>query len=172
MNEGIHPVAPGKQNRAGLTVWKRLARFPDENSARRCLEEVRWAGGRYCGHCGSEKTKPVPNEKPMPYWCSECRSYFSVKTGTPMQSSKLPLRKWVMAMSMMTTSRKGVSSMKLHRDLGVTQKAAWFMVRRIRRAWESEDGLFDGPFEPDATPAGWRYDPAKKDKKDGGSRHP
>ena len=95
----------------------------------------------------------------MPYRCTDCRAYFSVKTGTLMEKSPLPLRKWAMALYLHITSLKGVSSMKLHRDIGVTQKTAWFMLQRIRRAWDSRGsddddwpfGDFDGPVEADET---------------------
>lgn len=142
----------GKSHRNGLTVFELFELFPDEGAAREWFEEVFWGQGRYCGHCGSGRTRPVKNEKPMPYWCTDCRSYFSVKTGTPLECSRLPLHKWVVAMYLMTTSLKGVSSMKLHRDLGVSQKTAWFMIHRIRKAWE-EDGFvgFSGPVEADET---------------------
>ncbi len=142
----------GKSYRNGLDVFELFDMFPDEAAARAWFEGVFWSAGRYCGHCGSGRTRLVKNEKPMPYWCTDCRSYFSVKTGTPMECSRLPLRKWVVAMYLMTTSLKGVSSMKLHRDLGVSQKTAWFMIHRIRKAWE-EDGFmgFSGPAEVDET---------------------
>ena len=78
----------------------------------------------------------------MPYHCGECREYFSVKTGTVMQSSKVPLQKWVIAMYLLSTSLKGVSSMKLHRDLGMTQKTAWLLAQKIRQGWlEGNDKL-------------------------------
>ena len=67
----------------------------------------------------------------MPYWCSACRSYFSVRTGTSLECSKVPLRKWAIAIYLCLTSLKSVSSMKLHRDINVSQKAAWFMLHRI-----------------------------------------
>ena len=87
----------------------------------------------------------------MPYWCSDCRSYFSVKVSTVLESSKISLRKWVFAIYLHLTSLKGVSSMKLHRDIGVSQPCAWFMLQRIRKAWESEDSPFAGPVEIDET---------------------
>ncbi len=142
--------APGKAYRQGLSVFELFEMFPDEGAARRWFEGVRWVAGRYCGHCGSTNTSEVPNEKPMPYWCTDCRKYFSVKVGTPMQSSKLSLRKWVVAMYLMSTSLKGVSSMKIHRDLKVSQPTAWFMIHRIREAWNMEgDKPFRGPVEVD-----------------------
>ena len=87
----------------------------------------------------------------MPYRCSDCGGYFSVKTGTVMGNSHLPLRKWAFAIYLHLTSLKGVSSMKLHRDIGVPQKTAWFMLQRIRKAWEGGDKLFAGPVEIDET---------------------
>ena len=87
----------------------------------------------------------------MPYRCSDCRSYFSVKTATVMRKSHIPLRKWVFAIYLHLTSLKGVSSMKLHRDIGVSQPAAWFMLQRIRKAWGSDVSLFSGPIEIDET---------------------
>ena len=94
-------------------------------------------------------TSAVPSGKPMPYWCSDCRSYFSVKVGTVMESSKIPLRKWAIALYLMSTNLKGVSSMKLHRDLGIRQATAWHMEHRIRQAWQSDSFAFSGPVEVD-----------------------
>ena len=142
---------PGKAFRAGMSLIELFDMFPDENSALEWFEVVRWDKGRYCGHCASIKTREVKGGKPMPFWCADCRSYFSVKTGTPLHSSKIPLRKWALAMYLMTTSLKGVSSMKLHRDLGITQKAAWHMAQRIRKAWEEKSIPFIGPVEVDET---------------------
>lgn len=149
--------APGKNHRQGISIIELTEMFPDEASAVRWFEAVRWPDGeRHCGHCGSVETKEVPNAKPMPYWCKSCRSYFSVRTGTSIEKSRLPLRKWVFAVYLYVTSLKGVSSMKLHRDLKVTQKTAWFMLHRLREAWgesglESEIDRFTGPVEADET---------------------
>lgn len=141
----------GKSYREGITLIKLFEMFPDEASAREWFEDARWPDGRACAKCGSVNTRKVPNEKPMPYWCTDCRSYFSVKTGTVLRSSKLPLRKWVLAFYQITTNLKGVSSMKLHRDLGISQASAWFMLHRIREAMDSGDPLFGGPVEADET---------------------
>ena len=87
----------------------------------------------------------------MPYWCSDCRQYFSVKLGTVMESSNLPLRKWAIAFYQILTNLKGVSSMKLHRDLGIAQSSAWHLGHRIREAMSGNDPVFSGPVEADET---------------------
>ena len=145
--------APGKSHREGLTVVQLMDMFPTEEVAREWFESVVWENGRHCPKCGSVETKEVPNAKPMPYWCKGCRSYFSVRTGTTMARSNVPLRKWAIAIYLCLTSLKSVSSMKLHRDIGVSQRAAWFMLHRIREAWGEDDGEepFDGPVEVDET---------------------
>ena len=144
--------APGKSHRHGITILELAAMFPDEQAAIDWFESRLWPNGRCCGHCGSVKTREVPNRKPMPYWCTDCRSYFSVKTGTALERSKVPLRKWVFAVYICVTHLKSVSSMKLHRDLGVTQRTAWFMLHRLREAWGTDTvGGFTGPVEVDET---------------------
>lgn len=147
--------APGKSERTGLTVLQLFQMFPDETASRKWLEDIRWPDGeRFCPHCGSLKTTAVKNEIPMPYHCGECRQYFSVKTGTVMQSSKVALQKWVIAMYLMSTSLKGVSSMKLHRDLGVTQKTAWMLAQKIRQGWIDGSDKLTGKVEVDETYVG------------------
>lgn len=144
--------APGKHYRKGITLIELMALFPNEEAATKWFESIFWAKGRCCGKCGSENTKEVPNAKPMPYWCTDCRSYFSVKTGTAIARSNIPLQKWAIAIYLCLTSLKSVSSMKLHRDIGVSQKTAWFMLHRIREAWSHDsDGGFNGPVEADET---------------------
>ena len=147
--------APGRAHRQGISMIELYEMFPDEDSAVRWFEETRWANGRHCPHCGNTETAETKNRRPMPYFCKACRSYFSVRTGTPMQNSRLPLRKWVFALYLYVTSLKSVSSMKLHRDLKVTQKTAWFMMQRLRAAWD-QSGLapLPGPVEADETYVG------------------
>jgi len=143
--------APGKAHRVGLSIIEVMDMFPDENAARLWVESVVWAEGRECGKCGSSRTREATHAK-MPYWCTDCRSYFSVKTGTPLAHSNISLRKWAIAIYLCLTSLKSVSSMKLHRDLNVSQKTAWFMLHRIREAWmPPDDDKFNGPIEVDET---------------------
>ena len=87
----------------------------------------------------------------MPFHCSDCRKYFSVRTNTLLQNSKLSLSTWAIAFYLFSTNLKGVSSMKLHRDLGITQKSAWHRAHRIREAWNVAADKFAGPVEVDET---------------------
>ncbi len=143
--------APGKSFRVGISLIELGEMFPDEQAARDWFEAKRWPNGRRCPGCDSENTAPIPREKPMPYRCRDCNLFFSVRTGTAFERSKVPLKKWAYAIYMCVTNLKGVSSMKLHRDVKVSQKTAWFMAHRIRQAWEQEGGLFAGPVEVDET---------------------
>ena len=145
--------APGKAHREGITIVELMDMFPTEDAAVAWFESVIWPDGeRHCGKCGSTRTREVQNAKPMPYWCTDCRSYFSVRTGTPIARSNVPLRKWAIAVYLCLTSLKSVSSMKLSRDIGVKQSTAWFMLHRIREAWAvDDDDQFDGPVEADET---------------------
>ena len=106
--------------------------FPDEQSAVDWFERLRWPDGRHCPKCEFTGTRPVPRGKPMPYWCGGCRSYFSVRTGTVIRNSPLPLLKWLTAIYLYVASLDGISSVQLHRDLNITQKSAWFMLRLLR----------------------------------------
>ena len=160
-------TAPGKSHRTGISLMELTEMFPDEASAVKWFESIHWPDGeRHCGKCGSTKTHEVKSGKPMPYRCSDCRSYFSVRTGTMMESSRLPLRKWAFATYLYVTNLKGVSSMKLHRDLKITQKTAWFMLHRLRDAW-GESGLerFVGPVEADETYIGGKRKNMPKSKR-------
>lgn len=126
--------------------------FPDDDAAQAWLEEQRWGGEPWCSHCGSFNVRRN-NHPSMPWRCAEreCRKRFSVRVGTLLQGSKLGYQIWVIAIYLLTTSLKGQSSMKLHRDLNVTQKTAWFLAHRIRKAFADESDPFTGPVEVDET---------------------
>lgn len=155
----------GKSDRSRINLMELFEMFPDEASARRWFEDTRWPDGRACSKCGSVNTREVPNEKPMPYWCTDCRSYFSVKTGTVMHSSQLPMRIWAIAIHRVTTSPNGFSSMQLHRDLKIRQATAWHLLHRIHEAMDSGDPLFIGPVEADETYFGDKEGDKREPKK-------
>lgn len=118
-----------------VSLYQFFQRFPDEAAARTYFETNRWSGEVSCPHCGSLSVAPVKSMKPMPYRCRDCRQHFSVRTGTVLAESRLPLHKWLMAIYMMTTARKGIPSTQMAHELGITQKSAWFLAQRIREKW-------------------------------------
>ena len=145
--------APGRAHREGLTTREAVAMFPNREAAEKWFESIIWDEGRFCPHCGSLDTKERKNRKPMPYWCTGCHKYFGIQTGTVMARSQIPLEDWAYAVYLHVSSLKGVSSMKLHRELGITQKAAWHMNHRIREAFEIQ-AKFEGEAEFDEMYAG------------------
>lgn len=150
----LHKMAttgPGKSYRKGLSLLDLADMFPDEKAATEWFEYWYWLNEEMaCMRCGSPNCYRVKSGKPMPYRCRDCKKYFSLKTGTAMEASNIPLRKWAYAIYLEMTSLKGVSSMKLHRDLKISQSAAWFMKHRIREGLAAETRrLFYGPVEAD-----------------------
>ena len=146
---------PEKVHREGISLIELAEMFPDEASATKWFEKQIWPNGRHCPRCGCTDTREATETAGLPYPCAGCQKPFSVRIGTTLERSKVPFRKWVFAIYLHMTSLKGVSSMKLHRDLKVTQKTAWFMLHRIREAWATErQELFYGPVEVDETYVG------------------
>ena len=159
--------APGKHDREGISMFDLERMFPDEQAATEWFEKARWGSEPYCPRCGGvDRVRPVKNKTPMPWHCGDCRRYFSVRTGTVLERSKIPLRKWAYGIFLWTTSLKGVSSMKLHRDLDISQKSAWFMAHRLREAYTAGGGLFDGPVEVDETYIGGKRKNMRKSKRE------
>ena len=122
-----------------ITFQDLVELFPDNESGERWFEEQRWGEcGKpdHCPLCGSsEMLRAVPSGKPLPYWCGSCRRNFSVRVGTALHRSSIPLNKWAIAIHLWSASPEGISFMKLHRNLGITQKSAYRMARRLLEAW-------------------------------------
>ena len=144
--------APGKHERTGITILELMRMFPDNETAEKWFMNIRWPDGVSCVRCESENVQTGSKHKTMPLRCRTCGKKFSAKTGTVMQSSKLGYQIWAIAIYILATGIKGTSSMKLHRDLGITQKTAWYLAHRIRKSWD-RDGItsFLGPVEVDET---------------------
>ena len=122
--------------------------FQDADKAREYLENLRWPEGPVCPHCDTDKP-PMKlqgkSTRPGLYKCVGCRKQFTVTVGTVFERSRVPLKKWLMAVHLMCASMKGISAHQLHRMLGVTYKTAWFMAHRIREAMRDESGgMFGG----------------------------
>jgi transposase-like protein len=127
------------------TFVEMLDKLPDENSCREYLENIAWNGEPVCPHCGSKSKEHykinVKHEFKGLYKCKDCRERFTVTVGTMFEGSHVPLRKWFIAMYIFNSHKKGISSLQLHRDLGVTQKTAWFMLHRIRETFSNEPDI-------------------------------
>ena len=143
--------APGKHFRKGLSFKHLFKMFPDDETARDWFERVRWPNGPRCPHCGWDDIQSGAAHKTMPYRCRrrECRKRFSVRIGSAMEESLIGYQAWAIAIFLFSTNLKGVSSMKLHRDLEITQKSAWYLAHRIRKAFETPGDFFGGEVEVD-----------------------
>jgi len=136
------------------TLFQMMAAFPDEQTAIDHFTAIRWAGGAYCPLCGSTKVYHFSDKRT--HKCGDCRKRFSIKVGTIFEDSKIELRKWMMAVWLITSHKKGIASTTLAKDLGVTQKTAWFMLHRLRHAarTQSFNKPLDGEVEIDETYVG------------------
>ncbi|MYI68552.1 MAG: IS1595 family transposase [Boseongicola sp. SB0673_bin_14] len=146
--------SPGKSFREGLSFMEVADMFSDEDKAREWIAENRWPDGPYCPKCGSFNVQSNIKHKSMTHRCRDCyngksRTMFSIKTGTVMEGSNLKYRAWAIGIYMFMTNIKGVSSTHLRRELKCSQKAAWFMMHRLRKVFETDAGPFSGPVEVD-----------------------
>jgi transposase-like protein len=151
-----------------LNLATLAAIFADETQAMEFLEEKRWPDGPACPFCQSRsvyKLTPKPGStspvRSGVYKCKVCRKQFTVRVGTIFEDSHIPLAKWLMAIHLMTSSKKGISSHQLGRELGITLKSAWFLSHRVREAMRQEPmaGLLSGVVEMDETYVGGKPRP-------------
>lgn len=140
--------------------------YHDEEAARAFLEGARWPEFVNCPLCGSvEKIGKLAGESMGPGWwyCGACQDKFTVRVGTVMERSHIPLHKWLLGFRLMSSSKKGISAHQLHRTLGITYKSAWFLCHRIREAMTDTDptplGGKDKIIEADETYYGKTGDP-------------
>lgn len=119
-----------------VSTYEFLKRFPDETTAQQYLEAKRWNGSPVCPKCGSagKMHKQIRDGVEGYHRCPDCLAVFTVRTGTIFERSHVPLDKWLFAIYLLASSRKGISSLQLSKELGITQKTAWFMLQRIREA--------------------------------------
>lgn len=140
-----------------ISAYEFFKKFQDEITARHYLEAQRWNSMPTCPHCkDTVRIQTLKNKFDGYYRCLACKETFTVRTGTIMERSHIPLTKWLYAMYLITTSRKGVSSLQLSKELGITQKSSWFLMHRIREACGDHTGydvsiLLKGIVEVDET---------------------
>ncbi len=127
-------------SKSTISTFQLFARFPDNESARVYLEARLWPAGVTCPDCGGMDR--ITTRKDGFYRCNACGDFdFTIRTNTIFERSKVPLNKWLYAMYLVVTARKGISSMQLAKEIGVTQKTAWFIIGRLREACSAPDSI-------------------------------
>jgi len=115
-----------------LSAFEFFEKFPDEASAIAYFEDVRWPDGVICPRCNSDRTKPIRDRHR--HHCNGCGRQFSVRTGSLLENSRIPVRKWLYTIYIFQIARKDISSVQLGKELGISQHSAWFMLHRLREA--------------------------------------
>ena len=132
-----------------LSVFGFMRQFPDEQAALAFVEKHIWGDTPICPRCNGKSTSPRPKIKG--HRCKKCDKNFTVRVGTVFENSPLPLQKWLYAMYLLQTARKGVSSLQLSKELDVQQKTAWFVLHRLREACDLSAFQLTGIVEVDET---------------------
>ena len=141
----------GKPHAKTSSLFELMEMYPIEKDAICYFERLRWGDESYCVRCGgveklTEQTKHIGR-----YWCGDCRKYFTARTGTPLEYGKVDVRKWLYAAYLLLTSRKGISSLQLSKELDITQRTAWYMLHRLRLGTESDLVALQNEVEVDKT---------------------
>lgn len=131
----------------GLNSFDIFAAFPNEESAISFLERTRWPDGIMCAYCDSPNTIPTPSQQR--HQCNVCCKQFSVRTNSVFENTRIPLHKWLHAIYLLQTVRKGISSIQLGKQVGISQQAAWFMLHRLREAIDVQAIKISGIVEID-----------------------
>lgn len=134
-------------SKSTISTFQLFEMFPDAEAARVYMEGKRWPDGAVCPAC--DEAKRITTRKGGFYRCNACKTDFTVRTATIFERSHIPLHKWLYAMYLLVTARKGISSLQLAKQIGVTQKSAWFMLQRLREACGNDPSVLSGIVEID-----------------------
>jgi transposase-like protein len=140
-------------SKSTISTFELFEMFPDQETARVYLECRLWPNGPRCPVCGLGER--ITERKDGFYRCNQCKEDFTVRTGTIFERSHVPLHKWIYAMYVLVTARKGISSLQLSKEIGITQKSAWFVLHRLREACGPDLEKLQDIIEIDETYIGW-----------------
>jgi transposase-like protein len=151
-----------QSDKSKISSFQLVQKFPNQEAARLYLEDRLWPKGAKCPTCGGKDR--ITNRKAGYYRCNACKLDFTVRTGTIFERSHVPLHKWVYVMYLMATARKGISSLQLSKEIGITQKSAWFVLQRLREACGNDPTILSGLIEMGEPYIGDRQSEKRKSK--------
>lgn len=163
-----------RQKQASMTDFSKfnslislVRHFNSEDKCRKTIRQQRWSNGIVCPYCGSVHCYERSDGR---FICKDCESSFSELVGTIFENTKLPLVKWFMAMYLISSHKKGISSLQLAQDIHVTQKTAWFMLHKIRTLYVQDKSMLHGDVECDETYIGGKETNKHESKKTSGNQ--
>ena len=146
-----HKIESEKRVGVTLSLSNLMNRYPDKQSVIDHLERFRWGNKPHCTKCGCNSKLRPQDKHPGRWWCGNCSSYFTVRTGTPLEDAKVDPRKWLFAAYLLMTARKGISAIQFSKEASVSYPAEWYMLHRLRLGCGEKMETLRGTLEADET---------------------